>query len=130
MRKTAKLLALLMAVCMIFSSCADSADKVTNAGGGSTSGNILSGAGNVTSVINGGNKNEQNGVPEKGTFNEGVVLVKYDGEMDESVLSQLAVSSADPLYKGSKWYLLTLADGEDTVKTVDPQSCTTISKER
>lgn len=57
-------------------------------------------------------------VPEKGTYREGVVLVKYDGEMTQQVLEQLGCMSATPLYTGSSWYVLELAEGDDTVAKV------------
>lgn len=57
-------------------------------------------------------------VPEKGAYNEGVVLVKYDGDMDENILSQLNLVSATALYSGSSWYSVELKADADTVETV------------
>ena len=53
-----------------------------------------------------------------GDYREGVVLVKYSGEMNDTVLSQLDVASAEPLYTGSSWYSLALNDTSKTVETV------------
>lgn len=70
-------------------------------------------------VMNNGSSDQTSSVPDIGTYNEGVVLVKYDKEMTDSVLSQLSLSSAEPLYTGSKWYRLELYEDADTVETVE-----------
>lgn len=70
-------------------------------------------------VMNNGSSDKTSSVPDVGTYNEGVVLVKYDKEMTDSVISQLSLKSAEPLYSGSKWYRLELGEGADTVETVE-----------
>lgn len=60
---------------------------------------------------------DSNGLP-KGTYNEGVVLVKYNEEITDVMLDQLNLKSASALYDGSKWYLVELRDTTKTVETV------------
>lgn len=55
----------------------------------------------------------------KGEYNEGVVLVKYDGEITQDMLTALNVQSATPLYQGAKWYSLALNDGVNTCDAVE-----------
>lgn len=65
-----------------------------------------------------GNSAETNTAP-KAEYNKGVVLVKVEKSFDESALGELEYASAEPLYKGSKWYSVKLADEtktEDAVK--------------
>lgn len=59
---------------------------------------------------------------EKGTYNEGVVLVKCDGKPDSSILEKASVRSAEPVYNGSDWYILTLNEGDDTVEKAEELS--------
>ncbi len=111
---------------MLLSSCAQGVGEVAGAIGNSISENAAPNDA-VSSIQNGGSviaeqlsasvKNEAS--PEKGTYNEGVALVKYDGEMNDSVLSQLNLLSATSLYDGSSWYTVELAAGADTVETVN-----------
>ena len=56
-------------------------------------------------------------VPE-GAYNAGVVLVKYSGEMNDTVLSQFDFQDVKPLYAGSSWYAVELKDPAKTVETV------------
>ena len=121
MKKTVQLLSILMVVCMLLSSCAQGTvglvETIQNGAtenGAQGAGDV---AGNAPQNLSAGNYN--NLTPEKGTYNEGAVLVKYDGEMSEALLAELSVASAEALYKGSSWYLLTLIDGEDTVDAVN-----------
>ena len=55
--------------------------------------------------------------PKKGSYREGVVLVKSDEPITD--LQQLNCVAAEPLYAGAEWYLLTLAEDADTVETVE-----------
>jgi len=125
MKKTVKLLSLLMVVCMLLSSCAESVGEVVNT--------IVDNTTNDSVVDNSASGNESTGnanteqlsasvgneaVPEKGTYNEGVALVKYDGEMNDTVLSQLNLVSATALYSGSTWYTVELKADADTVEAV------------
>ena len=121
MKKTVKLLSLLLVVCMLLGSCAQSVGEGAS---------MLNDAKDANVVLdNGGTENVSAGqsevpttnevVPEKGTYNEGVALVKYDGEMNDNVLSQLGLVSATALYSGSAWYTVELASGADTVETVN-----------
>ena len=109
MKKTLKLFSLLLLVCMLLSSCSQAAveiaDKVTNA----PSGNQILDAGVVTPLASTDDRlpqtpsveNPAPTAPAKGTYNEGVALVKYDGEMNDNVLSQLDLVSVTPLFNGS-----------------------------
>ena len=125
MKKTVKLFSLLMVICMLLSSCAQSVGEVANTivdnkTNNSVVDNVVSNTGSTENVnaeqLSASNKNEA--IPEKGTYNEGVALVKYDGEMNDNVLSQLNLVSASALYSGSKWYTVELAADADTVETV------------
>ena len=53
-----------------------------------------------------------------GAYNEGVVLVKYDGEVNAAALSGVDYQSVEPLYMGSQWYTVTLKDSTKTEETV------------
>ena len=126
MKKTVKLFSLLMVICMLLSSCAQSVGEVANTivnnnkTNNNVVDNVVSNTGSTENVnaeqLSASNKNEA--IPEKGTYNEGVALVKYDGEMNDNVLSQLNLVSATALYSGSTWYTVELAAGADTVETV------------
>ncbi len=125
MKNVVRILSFLMVVCMLFSSCAQGVGEVANViNDGITENNaqnnVASGTGNNGNAnaeqLSSVSKNE--GAPEKGTYNEGVALVKYDGEMNDNVLSQLNLVSATALYSGSSWYTVELAAGADTVETV------------
>lgn len=50
---------------------------------------------------------------------EGTVLVKYDGTLDQSLLSELNFDSVRQLYNGSKWYEITLCENVDTIEAYD-----------
>ena len=125
MKNTLKLLSIAMVICMLLCSCAQGGAAIAN----SIINNVEENE-NVNNVIpNTGNTNIDTGslsasntngtAPEKGTYNEGVVLVKYDGEFTENVLEQLDFKSTEPLYAGSAWYTVTLGDSMDTVEAVD-----------
>ena len=58
-------------------------------------------------------------VPETSSYREGVALVKYDGEIDENLLSQFNLASATVLYSGSSWYTVELAADADTAETIN-----------
>ena len=119
MKRTVKLLSLLMVICMLLSSCAQTVGEVANVAD-NTVDNVVS---NPESENNVNSEQlatlpENGDGPEKGTYNEGVALVKYDGEMDDNVLSQLGLVSATAIYSGSTWYTVELAAGADTVETI------------
>ena len=54
----------------------------------------------------------------EGAYNEGIVLVKYSGEMNDSVFAQVDLKSIEHLYEGSTWYSLELTDSTKTEETV------------
>ena len=117
----------LMVICMFFSSCAQVAEPVADVIRDNASENKIFDANTVTPTVNGENNdfaenlsvsNQNNAIPEVGTYNEGVALVKYDGEMNDNVLSQLNLVSATALYSGSSWYTVELKADADTVETV------------
>lgn len=125
MKKTVKLFSLLMVICMLLSSCAQSVGEIANTivDNKTNNGVVNNAVSNTGSTENAtaeqlsaslGNE----AIPEKGTYNEGVALVKYDGEMDDNVLSQLNLVSTTALYSGSTWYTVELAANADTVETV------------
>ncbi len=125
MKNTVRLLSVLMVTCMFFSSCAQSVGEVVNSivdntASSSVVNNAVSGTGSSDNVnaehLSSSTRNEA--LPEKGTYNEGVALVKYEGEMNDNVLSQLNLISATALFSGSTWYTVELAAGADTVETV------------
>ena len=122
MKTTVKLLALLLALCTMLCSCAQGVAELANTFADNTakddvSDNVV--PDNVSAPVEQlSTMGQTEGAPEKGTYNEGVALVKYDGEMDAAVLSQLNLVDAEPLFDGSQWYIVTLADGADTVETV------------
>lgn len=49
----------------------------------------------------------------KGTFNEGVILVKHDN-FDPLMLGGVSYTSINPLYKNSNWYKIELTSKEET----------------
>lgn len=55
----------------------------------------------------------------KSEYNEGVVLVKVKKSFDKNDLGTLAFTSAEALFKGSKWYTVTLADKTATEAAVE-----------
>ena len=132
MKNVVKLLSVLMVLCMLLSSCAQGVVEVANAIIDTPEEN-----GAVNSVISNSEitnvpspeqdktenlsatTNTNNAIPEAGTYNEGVVLVKYDGEFTENVLAQLDFVSAEPLYMGSSWHTVTLGESMDTVEAVE-----------
>ena len=135
MKKSVKLLSLLTVICMLLSSCGQSAGEVAdnivdNTQKGSAAENDVPGTESTESTEsteNTGNANAEQpsatpkneAIPEKGTYKEGVALVKYDGEMNDNVLSQLDLVSATALYSGSSWYTVELKAGADTAETVN-----------
>ncbi len=108
----AQILALVMVVCMLFTSCAAPLGQAGPATGDD---------GKADTGVQGDALSSTQGAatPKLGSYNEGVVLVKYEGEMNDAVLSQLALQAAEPLYEGSTWYSLTLREGADTAETVN-----------
>lgn len=55
----------------------------------------------------------------RGEFNKGVVLIKVKKSFNSMDLGALEYSSAEPLYKGSKWYSVKLADNTKTEEAVE-----------
>ena len=130
MKNVVKFLSVLMVLCMLLSSCAQGVVEVANAIIDTPEEN-----GAVNSVISNSeitnvpspeqdkaenlSASNQLGTTPKGEYNEGVVLVKYDGEFTENVLAQLDFVSAEPLYMGSSWHTVTLGESMDTVEAVE-----------
>lgn len=54
----------------------------------------------------------------KGDYNAGVVLVKVKDTFNVTMLCDLAYTSADALYEGSKWYSVQLSDADKTEEAV------------
>ena len=46
---------------------------------------------------------------------EGTILVKYDGCFNESLVESIDYVEVTPLYKGSKWYKISLNQNQDTL---------------
>ena len=122
---TTKLFAMLMAICMLcLSACGSVAPAITEAA--EDNGNIENVQKQIqaptgtpsVSELSSNTKTESSTVPA-GEYNEGIVLVKYDGEFTENVLAQLDFVSAEPLYKGSSWHTVTLGESMDTVEAVE-----------
>ena len=53
-----------------------------------------------------------------GDYNEGIVLVKVKETFSEADLGDLEYTAAEPLFAGSNWYAVTLADSTRTVEAV------------
>jgi subtilisin family serine protease len=53
-----------------------------------------------------------------GDYNEGIVLVKVKETFDEADLGELEYTSAEPLFAGSAWYAVVLADSTKTIEAV------------
>ena len=53
-----------------------------------------------------------------GDYNEGIVLVKVKDQFNAADLGELEYTSAEPLFAGSKWYAITLADSTKTIEAV------------
>ena len=119
-----RILSAMLVFCMLFLTACGTANNAndngasnpgTTAQGGTTT---EQGGGNST-VMNpsdDSNKDQVNADSNEptGDYREGVVLVKYSGEMNDNVISQLDVASAEPLYTGSSWYSLGLKDNQST----------------
>ncbi len=54
----------------------------------------------------------------KGAYNKGVVLVKVNDSFNTAMLGELSYTSVEPLYSGSKWYTVKLADAAKTEDAV------------
>lgn len=109
MKKTVRFLSFMLVICLLLSACSPAAtlpDATTSP------------SEQLGNTVNPPSEKQDDSKPEEGTYKEGVVLVKYDGEMNERVLSQIAVKSATPLYTGSTWYTLELNEGADTAEAV------------
>ena len=57
-------------------------------------------------------------VTPSGEYNNGTVLVKVKKTFNKKDFGTLAYTSAEPLYNGSKWYIVKLADAEKTEEAV------------
>ena len=122
---TTKLLAMMMAICMLcLSACGSVAPAFTETAEGNGSIENVQEQLNTpvnfptASELSNSTKTESSTAPT-GEYNEGIVLVKYDGEFTTNVLSQLDFVSAEPLYKGSSWHTVTLGESMDTVEAVE-----------
>ena len=115
-KHTLRLLSLLLALCLMLTSCGTTVGSITK--GGSTA--LTDPTTNNTAEDTIPEPDEPAAsAPAPGSYNEGVVLVKYDGELDERVLAQLDFTSAEPLYRGSTWYTVTLGDSMTTPEAVE-----------
>ena len=56
-------------------------------------------------------------LPE-GDYNEGIVLVKVKEQFSAADLGEVAYTSAEPLFAGSKWYAVQLTDASKTIEAV------------
>lgn len=114
MKRSLRFLTLVIALCMLLSSCQSAALVMTSPKKGAMSATV------PTPDL--GEKEQtptsETSSPKEGTYNEGVALVKYDGEMNDTVLASLDLASAEPLFTGSSWYTVTLNEDADTVETV------------
>ena len=99
-RNFARMLAMIMALCILFSACGQNPAAETPIPG--VSNNPVE---NVQSEISRPATNlfagTSTAAPEKGSYNEGVVLVKSSEPITEQMLSQLNCTAAEPLYTGS-----------------------------
>ncbi len=73
----------------------------------------------VTDVATDAHMEDNTSIVPDGDYVEGVVLVKFEEEFDASVLGELKYSSAEPIYVGAKWYVITLSDGMTTIEAVE-----------
>lgn len=70
-------------------------------------------------VVDKNNNQSSNVLAPNGEYNEGVVLVKVEDTFTAAALGDLSYTSVEPLYKGSKWYAVRLAEGVDTVEAAN-----------
>ncbi len=61
---------------------------------------------------------DSNTTTPDGAYNEGIVLVKAKDTFSAADLGTLAYTAAEPLYAGSQWYAVTLADAAKTEDAV------------
>ena len=113
----AKIIAALMLICMLFLTSCGTVSEITEG----TKNNITdaqkpSGS-DVDNASNLGTSETY--VPKKGEYNEGIVLVKYDGRFDNSLLAELDFKSAEPLYNGSSWQVVKLGETVDTESAIE-----------
>ena len=121
MKNTIKILSLLIVICVLFSSCAQAnvevIDNISNIKANSVSENQISN----TEIANHADVEQLsalNSAPEKRMYKEGVILVKSEEAISDTLLAELDLASATALYNGSSWYSVELkadADTEDTV---------------
>ena len=122
MKSTVKILSLLLVICMLFTSCSQGVKEVTDALIEGTAPELGTSTEAPDADLSVGDlsENAANGfTPEKGTYNEGVALVKYDGVFDDNVISQLGLASATALFSGSKWYTVAFRMGDDTAEKIN-----------
>ncbi|MBQ0010492.1 MAG: S8 family serine peptidase [Ruminococcus sp.] len=62
--------------------------------------------------------------PKTGEYQEGSVLVKYEGEaaLTAEAFGEVAIVSVEPLYRDSVWYQVLLANPDETVSAVEALS--------
>ena len=115
-KRIVQTLALLLTLCLVLSACGPAATAELPL---ATQGNVAQQTQQTQQTQQVTNLVQSSDAPEDGTYNKGVVLVKYDGQITDNMLSQLNCRAAEPLYTGSSWHLLTLATGTDTVEAVE-----------
>ncbi len=129
-----KIVALLLTCCMLFSlaACGNNQLSVGNNNGASVfvpfnKNDDIKDDGKITDIpqLNGedsvkpqSDKHYGNLYSPKGEYNKGIVLVKVKDAFDKLLLGDLEYTSADVLYKGSKWYSVKLTDAEKTEDAV------------
>lgn len=122
MKTVLRILSLTMVVCMLFSSCAQAAVEIADTGAGVMHENESL---KLPPVEDNGAfehlSSKENGAtaPKAGTYAEDTVLVKCDGDFSDALLGELAFISAEPLFAGSVWYNVKLADGAEATDAVE-----------
>ena len=130
----AKILSALLAACMLCLAACSTAAEIPN-----DNSSLDAGIGSITpeqggnasvtpsdtsnNVKDDANENAENIPADKllqhapeGSYNKGIVLVKSKGEIDQSILSSIDATSAEPIYTGSSWYSIKLKDENKTVE--------------
>lgn len=109
-----RIMSALMALCMLFLSACASVSQMPE-----TQQKPLPSDGVIEGAVDNCEKDIINAdtltsTKPKGDYNEGVVLVKSEDELTAEMLGELDYTKAEPLYAGSAWYAVTLADSVNT----------------
>ena len=113
MKKSVRFLSVVMAICMLMSMAMPTVLAVgISYEEKSAAVSAQSDAGQLEAAED----NKQ--LSENKAYNEGVVLVKYEGELDETILAQAGLVSATALYNGSDWYIAELCSDANTAEEV------------